>query len=123
MGKTLEKKGFKYIGKEKGVIWTFVRNVNDVKEEVYIQQHSIFESEYKLIMWSSAKRNGEKESKKKLRNELIIHSIIMIILFIICVWDRKVNIPKFPKKILCRKKEFPYFCRFKIENKLKILYR
>ncbi|SFO40013.1 hypothetical protein SAMN05216351_108110 [Pseudobutyrivibrio sp. JW11] len=61
LGKTLEKKGFKYIGKEKGIIWTFVRNVNDVKEEVYIQQHSIFESEYKLIMWSSAKGNSVKE--------------------------------------------------------------
>ena len=61
LGKTLEKKGFKYISKEKGIIWTFVRNVNDVKEEVYIQQHSIFEREYKLIMWSSAKGNGVKE--------------------------------------------------------------
>ena len=45
-------------------------------------------------------KNEQKESKKKLRNELIIHSIIMIILFIICVWDRKVNIPKFPKNFL-----------------------
>lgn len=50
--KTIEKKGFKYISKEKGIIWTFV---------IYIQQHSIFESEYKLIMWSSAKGNGVKE--------------------------------------------------------------
>ena len=36
-------------------------------------------------------KNEQKESRKKLRNELIIHSIIMLILFIICVWDRKVN--------------------------------
>lgn len=45
-------------------------------------------------------KNEQKESRKKLRNELIIHSTIMLILFIICVWDRKVNIPKFPKNFL-----------------------
>ena len=35
-----------------------------------------------------------------MRIELIIHSIILIILLIICGWDRKVNIPKFPKNFL-----------------------
>ena len=45
-------------------------------------------------------KNKEKETKIKLKKEIIIHSIIMIILFAICVWDRKVNIPKFPKNFL-----------------------
>ena len=38
--------------------------------------------------------------KKKLRSEIILHSIIFIILFIICIWDRKINIPHFPKNFL-----------------------
>ena len=45
-------------------------------------------------------KNEEMTYKKKLRIELIIHSIILIILLIICGWDRKVNIPKFPKNFL-----------------------
>ena len=49
------------------------------------------------------KSKNEKDEislKKKLRKELILHFIIMIILFIICMWDRSVNIPKFPKNFL-----------------------
>ena len=45
-------------------------------------------------------KSDEIIKKKKLRNELIIHSIIIFILFIICGWDRKINIPKFPKNFL-----------------------
>ena len=48
----------------------------------------------------SKDKNEEVIYKKKLRIELIIHSIILIILLIICGWDRKVNIPKFPKNFL-----------------------
>ena len=44
--------------------------------------------------------NKKKKSKNIFVKEIIIHSLIMIILFIICVWDRKVNIPKFPKNFL-----------------------
>ena len=39
-------------------------------------------------------------SKKKIKNELIIHIIILIVLLFICGWDRVVNIPKFPKNFL-----------------------
>ena len=39
-------------------------------------------------------------SKKKIKNELIIHIIISIVLLFICGWDRVVNIPKFPKNFL-----------------------
>ncbi|MBE5836117.1 MAG: hypothetical protein E7309_16000 [Butyrivibrio sp.] len=61
IGKTLEKQGFGYIRKEQGVVWTFGRTVNSVEQNVYVQQHTIFSNEYKLIFWSSAKGNGVKE--------------------------------------------------------------
>ena len=48
----------------------------------------------------SKNEKDEMSLKKKLRKELILHFIIMIILFIICMWDRSVNIPKFPKNFL-----------------------
>ena len=38
--------------------------------------------------------------KKKIKNELIIHIMILIILLFICGWDRVVNIPRFPKNFL-----------------------
>ena len=46
------------------------------------------------------KDNNEIISKKKIKNDLIIHLIILIILLFICIWDRIVNIPKFPKNFL-----------------------
>ena len=38
--------------------------------------------------------------KKKIKNELIIHIMILIILLFICGWDRVINIPRFPKNFL-----------------------
>ena len=46
------------------------------------------------------KKNEETESKKEIKNELIIHSITSIILLFICGWDRIINIPKFPKNFM-----------------------
>ena len=46
------------------------------------------------------KRDEKIKMKKYIRNEIIIHSIILIILFIICLWDRHINIPHFPKNFL-----------------------
>ena len=61
IGKTLETKNFKYIRREKGIIWTFRREVDGIRQEVYIQQHTPFDREYKLIIWTSAQGNGTKE--------------------------------------------------------------
>ena len=44
--------------------------------------------------------NKDKTKEKKLRKEFIIYFIVEIILIMICVWDRVVNIPKFPKCLL-----------------------
>ena len=61
IGKTLEELNFKYIRKENGIVWTFGREIDDVKQRVYIQQHTLFDSEYKIILWTSARGNGTKE--------------------------------------------------------------
>ena len=61
IGKTLETKNFKYIRREQGIIWTFRREVDGIRQEVYIQQHTPFDREYKLIIWTSAQGNGTKE--------------------------------------------------------------
>ena len=61
IGTVLAEKGFKYIRCEKRIVWTFGRKVGDVEQEVYIQQHTIFDNEYKLMFWSSAKGCGMSE--------------------------------------------------------------
>ncbi len=61
IGSVLAEKGFKYIRCEKKIIWTFGRKVENVEQEVYIQQHTLFDEEYKLMFWTSAKGNGMKE--------------------------------------------------------------
>ena len=61
IGSVLAEKGFKYVRCEKKIIWTFGRKVENVEQEVYIQQHTLFDEEYKLIFWTSAKGNGMKE--------------------------------------------------------------
>ncbi len=61
IGKTLEQEGFKYIRRERGIVWTFRRELNGVKQEVYIQQHTAIDNEYKIMLWSSAKGHGIKE--------------------------------------------------------------
>ncbi|RKM53922.1 hypothetical protein D6853_14885, partial [Butyrivibrio sp. X503] len=58
IGKVLDEKGFKYTRLESGIIWTFERNVENIIQKVYIQQHTRFDKEYKLMMWSSAKGQG-----------------------------------------------------------------
>ena len=46
------------------------------------------------------KDKKEMVPKKKIKNELIIHIMILIILLFICGWDRVINIPRFPKNFL-----------------------
>ena len=60
IGNILAEEGFKYIRCEKRIVWTFGRKVRDVEQEVYIQQHTPFDEEYKLMFWTSAKGNGMK---------------------------------------------------------------
>ncbi|RKM56977.1 hypothetical protein D6853_02860 [Butyrivibrio sp. X503] len=61
IGKVLSEKGFEYIRCESGIVWTFGRKIGEVEQEVYIQQHTRFDKEYKLMFWTSAKGNGMKE--------------------------------------------------------------
>ena len=44
--------------------------------------------------------NEEINNKKKFKIEYILHILISSFLSIICIWDRIVNIPKFPKNFL-----------------------
>lgn len=44
--------------------------------------------------------DNNKKTKTIISTELIIHILILFILFIICIWDRIVNIPVFPKNFL-----------------------
>ena len=61
IGKVLEKLDFKYAGKEQKIIWTFSRQVGEVKEQVFIQQHTLLDEEYKIMLHTSARGNGMKE--------------------------------------------------------------
>ena len=58
LGTVLSEKEFKYTRLENGIIWTFERTVESVKQKVYVQQHTRLDKEYKLMMWSSAKGQG-----------------------------------------------------------------
>ena len=61
IGTVLAEKGFKYIRCEQKIVWTFGRKVGEVEQEVYVQQHTLLDDEYKLMFWSSANGNGMKE--------------------------------------------------------------
>lgn len=61
IGSKLTEKNFKYVRREQGIVWTFGRQLGDVKQEVYVQKHTKFDDEYKLMFWSSAKGNGMRE--------------------------------------------------------------
>ncbi|SCY40220.1 hypothetical protein [Butyrivibrio sp. INlla14] len=61
MGNDIIDKGFCYLGKENGTAWVFERKVGDVIQNILIQQHTVFEKEYKIILWTSARGNGVKE--------------------------------------------------------------
>lgn len=61
IGTILKEKGFEYIRCEKKIIYDFKRLVDDVEQHVYIQQHNIVDSEYKIILYTIAKGHGMKE--------------------------------------------------------------
>ena len=67
IGTVLKDKGFQYIRCEKRILWIFGRKVGDVEQEVWIQQHSaVWDDEYKISFWTSAKGNGMKEIRNVL---------------------------------------------------------
>ena len=53
-------------------------------------------------MENSKGNNKDEEicNKKNLKKECILHILILSILLIICIWDRIINVPKFPKNFL-----------------------
>ena len=51
-------------------------------------------------MENSHENDEEIKTKKQLRKEFMGHLIITTFLFFICIWDRIVNIPRFPKNFL-----------------------
>ena len=61
IGNVLSKFGFKYAGKDQKIVWIFERIIEGVKEQVFIQQHTAFDEEYKIMLRSSARGNGMKE--------------------------------------------------------------
>lgn len=61
IGNVLTKLDFKYAGKDQKIVWIFERIIEGGKEQVFIQQHTVFDEEYKIILHSSARGNGIKE--------------------------------------------------------------
>ncbi len=61
IGGVIEKKGFRYIRCEKKVVFDFKRQVHDVEQHVYVQQHNIVDQEYKIMLYTTAKGHGMKE--------------------------------------------------------------
>ncbi len=61
IGGVLAEKGFKYTRCEFKIVWTFERTVGDVVQKVYLQEHSCFQEEFKLMFCTSAPGNGMKE--------------------------------------------------------------
>ena len=61
IGTILKEKGFEYIRCEKKIIYDFKRLVDDVEQHVYIQQHTIVDPEYKIMLYTTAKGHVMKE--------------------------------------------------------------
>ncbi len=61
IGGAIKEKNFEYIRCEKKIIYDFKRQVDDVEQHVYIQQHTIVDPEYKIMLYSTAKGHGMKE--------------------------------------------------------------
>ncbi|SER20039.1 hypothetical protein SAMN04487884_1031 [Butyrivibrio fibrisolvens] len=61
IGKVIQENGFAYIRCEKRIIYDFKRQVDDVEQHVYVQQHNIVDQEYKIMLYTTAKGHGMKE--------------------------------------------------------------
>ena len=54
IGSVIKDAGFKYLYLDKGIVWIFSREINDVEEHVLIQQHTKYQKEYKLMFSTTA---------------------------------------------------------------------
>ncbi len=61
IGTILKEKGFEFIRCEKKIIYDFKRQLDGVEQHVYIQQHTIVDPEYKIMLYTTAKGHGMKE--------------------------------------------------------------
>ena len=61
IGSVIKEYGFEFLRREYKIIWIFNRVINDVEERVIIQQHKEDDSEYKIMLSTSAMGNGRKE--------------------------------------------------------------
>ena len=61
IGNVIQEKGFAYVRREKRIIYDFKRKEGDVEQHVYIQQHTIVDPEYKIMLYTTAKGHGMKE--------------------------------------------------------------
>ena len=61
IGGVIKEKGFEYIRCEKKILYDFKRQVDDVEQHVYVQQHNIVDQEYKIMLYTTAKGHGMKE--------------------------------------------------------------
>lgn len=61
IGGVIKEKNFEYIRCEKKIIYDFKRQVDDVEQHVYVQQHNIVDQEYKIMLYTTAKGHGMKE--------------------------------------------------------------
>ncbi len=61
IGNAIKEKGFAYNRREQKIIYDFKRQINDVGQHIYVQQHNVIDSEYKIMLYTTAKGHGMKE--------------------------------------------------------------
>lgn len=61
IGDAIKEKGFVYNRREQKIIYDFKRQIDDVEQHIYVQQHNVIDSEYKVILYTTAKGHGMKE--------------------------------------------------------------
>lgn len=48
IGDAIKEKGFVYNRREQKIIYDFKRQIDDVEQHIYVQQHNVIDSEYKV---------------------------------------------------------------------------
>lgn len=61
IGDAIKEKGFVYNSREQKIIYDFKRQIDDVEQHIYVQQHNIVDLEYKIMLYTTAKGHGMKE--------------------------------------------------------------
>ncbi len=61
IGDAIKEKGFVYNRREQKIIYDFKRQIDDVEQHIYVQQHNIVDLEYKIMLYTTAKGHGMKE--------------------------------------------------------------